>query len=54
MRETPAAESERQAVYGLDPDSLSKLAVKDAQEAAALNPQLILAYQLQVNFTFGA
>ena len=44
----PASESERRAVYGLDPDSLSKLAVKDAQEAFALNPNLLLAHQLQV------
>ena len=48
LREIPAAQSESNALYGLDPMHLSQLALRDATRAAAMLPKQPTAHLQQV------
>ena len=49
LRTIPASQSERHALYGLDPLTLAQLAFKDAQRAVDLQPQWAKAHLQQVS-----
>lgn len=54
LREIPAAQSESNALYGLDPMHLSQLALRDATRAAAMLPKQPTAHLQQVGHVLSA